>query len=291
MKMNRSVCVLILLSAVPAMTSANTVAIGDPFPGGIRYHLSFWFDQPGVLTAKTGDALPLIGVASDRQDFGGDGLVDEVAVKAWRLPLSPSGVAPGDYGWSLNSRWSIVDLNGLKAQGYNFAQVSVTLQADPTVPEGNGEHLHDLIPALTAWQGIETTVTQGPPSNIWYPNGYSSTNWADWWATDLKQSALAGKVWWAADDSANPVHSVTLTLPWLPLNGSSDFLTLVFGGNRYDHPTQFNFANFKTTVAVQAAVPVPGAGGLLASILAGWVIGSWRRSSQDNPISTSGVEQ
>jgi hypothetical protein len=145
------------------------------------------------------------------------------------------------------------------------------------VPEGDGEHLHDLIPAITAWTGIETSGTQGPPNNTWYPNGNSSTNWSDWWANDLKQSALNGQVWWAADDSSNPSNTVTLHLPWLALGGNDDLLTLAFAGNRYDHPTQFNFANFKTTINVQA-VPLPGTLWLFGStVLALLKIGGWRQ--------------
>jgi hypothetical protein len=244
------------------------VFIGDPNPGGIKYHLNFDFDNPGALSVKTGDVLPTIGIEGDRQDFNNDSQVDEVAVKAWRLPLSPSGAPTDDYGWSLNSRWSVVDLNGLAANGYTHAIVSITLQSDTTVLEGNGEHLHNLIPALTAWKGVENSGTQGPPNNTWYPNGSSSDNWSDWWASDLKQSAQNGQVWWAADDSNNPTNVVTLNLPVMALNGSSDLISLVFAGNRYDHPSQFNFANFKATVSVQA-VPVPAAIWLFGSALAG----------------------
>lgn len=268
---------LLFASLSPTIAYANSVAIGDPYSGGIRYHLNFDFDNPGSLSTKTGDALPLIGATGNRQDFGNNGLVDEVAVKAWRLPLTPSGVPAADYGWSLNSRWSVIDLNGLAAHGYSHAQVSITLQSDATVPEGDGEHLHDLIPAITAWTGIETSGTQGPPNNTWYPNGNSSTNWSDWWANDLKQSALNGQVWWAADDSSNPSNTVTLHLPWLALGGNDDLLTLAFAGNRYDHPTQFNFANFKATINVQA-VPLPGTLWLFGStVLALLKIGGWRQ--------------
>ncbi len=266
----------LFVGLLPSIGHANTASIGDPYSGGIRYHLYFDFDNPGSLSTQTGDVLPLIGTADNRQDFNNDGLVDEVAVKAWRLPLTPSGVPADDYGWSLNSRWSVIDLNGLANNGYSHAQVRITLQADSTVPEGNGEHLHNLIPGITAWTGIETSGTQGPPNNTWYPNGSSSTNWSEWWASDLKQSALNGQVWWAADNSNNPSNTVTLQLPWLTLGGNDDLLTLVFAGNRYDHPTQFNFANFKTTISVQA-VPVPAAFWLFGSSLLGLRLHRTRR--------------
>ena len=240
------------------------VFIGDPNPGGIAYHLNFDFDNPGSLSATTGQSLPTIGNAADRQDFNGDVVVDEVGVKSWRDNIDPAGVPPaGQYGWALNSRWSLIDLNGLAANGYTQAQVTITLQSDATGANGSA----DLIPGVTAWKGQELTNSVGG-SDIWFPNAATSSNWNDWWASDLKQSGLNGQVWSAADDSNNPLHTVTLTLPWLSLNGTNDYLSLNFGGNKFTNPTQFNFANFKATVSVQA-VPLPASIWLFGSAVLG----------------------
>lgn len=259
-----------VLSSAALLLSQNTqsaVFIGDPNAGGIAYHLDFQFNNPGSLSATTGETLATIGAAGDRQDFSGDEQVDEVGVKSWRDSYDPDFGGPlpsGQYGWALNSRWSMIDLNGLAANGYTQAQVSITLQADSTGTNG----LSDLIPGITAWKGLELTnpVTG---TDKWFPNASTSNNWNDWWASDLKQSALNGLVWSAADDSSNPTHSVNLTLPWLALNGSNDFITLNFGGNLIGSPTQFNFANFKATISVQA-VPLPGAVWLFGSAMAGF---------------------
>lgn len=245
------------LTAFAPNAEASTVYLGDPNPGGIRYHLYFAFDTPGTLTAATGQVLPQIGNPADRQDFNDDGLVDEVGLKAWRGVIDPAGPLPPDqYGWSLNSRWSVVDLTGLHANGYAQAQVSIALEANTTPPVATDKV---LIPAITAWTGIETAGTASFTNN-WYPNGISTTNWSDWWATDLAASALAGHVWAAADDSNTPAHTVTLTLPWMALTGTNDYLTLVFGGNDFNQSNPFEFPNFTTRVTVQAApVPVPAA--------------------------------
>jgi hypothetical protein len=259
-----------LLSGIAFFSSPNAqsaVFIGDPNAGGIAYHLDFQFDNPGNLSATTGQTLATIGAAGDRQDFNGDLVVDEVGVKSWRDSYDPDFGGPlpgGQYGWALNSRWSMIDLNGLAANGYTQAQVSITLQADATGTNG----VNDLVPGITAWKGLELTNSV-TGTDKWFPNASTSNNWNDWWASDSKQSALNGLVWSAADDSSNSAHSITLTLPWLALNGSNDFITLNFGGNLIGSPTQFTFANFKATVSVQA-VPLPGAAWLFGSALAGF---------------------
>ncbi|MCP9442304.1 MAG: VPLPA-CTERM sorting domain-containing protein [Nitrospira sp.] len=245
------------LVILPSGAQASTVYLGDPFPGGIRYHLYYSFDHPGTLTAATGQAPLQIGNPADRQDFGSDGLVDEVGLKAWRGLFDPPGpVGSDEYGWSLNSRWSVVDLSGLHANGYAQAQVSITLEANTTPPVATDKV---LIPGITAWTGIETTGTASFTNN-WYPNGISTTNWSDWWATDLAASALAGHVWAAADNTDSPAHTVTLTLPWMTLTGTTDYLTLVFGGNDFNQSNPFEFPNFTAHVTVVASpVPLPAA--------------------------------
>jgi hypothetical protein len=250
------------------------VYLGDPFPGGLRYHLYFDVNAPGTLTATTGQALTQIGNPADRQDFNSDGLVDEVGLKAWRGIIDPSGPVPeGQYGWSLNSRWSVIDLNDLAGGDPTQARVSITLESNTTPPVATDKV---LIPAVTAWKGVETVGTASQANN-WYPNGISSTNWSEWWAADLAAGSLAGQVWAAADDSNNPAHTVTLTLPWMTLSDTDNYLTLAFGGNDFNRSNPFEFPNFTARVSVETApVPLPAAAYLFGSGVAG-LIGLARR--------------
>lgn len=270
---------LVALATLPCIQPALAdVYIGDPIPGGIAYHLDFVFNNLGTLSATTGQTLTPIGNLADAQDFNGDLKVDEVGVKSWRDNIDPDFAGPipaSQYGWALNSRWIMLDLNPLQNQGYSQVKVNVTLQADATGANGTA----DLISAFTVWQGLELTnpVTT---TDKWYPNASTSNNWSDWWATNLKASAQVGQVWWAADDTNNPTHSISLELPTQTLAGSNNYLTLVFGGNNFG-PTQFTFANFKATVSVEA-VPIPGAVWLFMSSLGGIAMAARRKSLAQN---------
>lgn len=83
----------ILLAGIsPAF--ANTVFIGDPTSGGVRYHLGYQFDTPGTLSARTGQSLPInTNPANQHVDAGSNGLVDTIASKSHYDQIRLGGTA------------------------------------------------------------------------------------------------------------------------------------------------------------------------------------------------------
>jgi hypothetical protein len=72
-----------LILAIPSIGTANTVVIGDPTTGGVRYHLTYDMDNPGTISANTGQALTVQGAAGAHTDSGSNGLVDTIASKSF----------------------------------------------------------------------------------------------------------------------------------------------------------------------------------------------------------------
>ncbi|MCP9468698.1 MAG: VPLPA-CTERM sorting domain-containing protein [Nitrospira sp.] len=266
---------LSLVSAGPAL--ANTVSIGDPTSGGVRYHLWYQFDNPGTLSARTGQALP-INTNPDNQhvDAGSDGLVDTIASKSHYDQIRLGGTAsspiePGIYGWTHTSRWALVDLNPLYANGHTVVDVSITLGRYDDGTAGR----EDLIPGLTVWLGKED-------AGNWlhtYVNGINSANWGAWngdppcapagtcsYFPTLAQAGLAGHVWAEGDDHTNPTGTATVVIDDLVLNpGGNNYLTIVLGG-RADLTSTGAAKNFIASVSV---VPLPAAAWLFGAGLVG----------------------
>lgn len=266
-----------LMLSVPSLGAANTVYIGDPTVGGVRYHLTYDMDNLGSVSANTGQALT-VQSAGQHVDSGSNGLVDTIASKSFhdlgRLGgTSASPIYPGTYGWAHTSRWSLIDLNGLYDAGHTNVQLTVTLE------DFNGT---GLIPGFALWQGKEDLGNWSSR----YVNGINSTNWSDWngggacapagtcsYYPTLAQAGLAGNVWAAADDRANPTGTATVTLHTTLTAGNNNYFTLVKGGNA-DLASTGAARDFQATVSV---VPVPAAIWLFGSGLAG-LVGLARRT-------------
>jgi hypothetical protein len=256
-----------LILAIPSIGTANTVYIGDPTDGGVRYHLTYAFDNTGALSAATGQSLAIQGTGT-RIDSNSDGIVDTIASKSYHdLGTLGSGIVPGTYGWTHTSRWSLIDLNGLYDAGHTNVQLSVTLEAF----NNSG-----LIPGFALWQGKEDAGNWSSR----YVNGIDSTNWSDWngggacapagtcsYFPTLAQAGLAGNVWAVADDRTNPTGLATVVLNALLAEGGNNYFTLVMGGNADLASTGVAQA-FQATVSV-APVPVPAAVYLFGSGLIG----------------------
>lgn len=271
-----------LALSVPSLGAANTVYIGDPTNGGVRYHLTYDMNNPGTVSANTGQALTVQGAAGAHTDSGANGLVDTIASKSFhdlgRLGgTASSPIYPGTYGWSHTSRWSVIDLNGLYDAGHTNVQLSVTLE------DFNGT---GLIPGLALWQGKEDLGNYASR----YVNGVDSTNWDHWngggdcapaetcsYFPTLAQAGLDGKVWATADDRNNPTGLATITLNTILTAGGNNYFTFVMGGNA-DLSSTGVAKDFKATVSV-APVPVPAAVYLFGSGLIG-LAGLARRRMQ-----------
>ncbi len=264
-------CVIVLTAlvlSVPSIGAANTVYIGDPTTGGVRYHLTYDMDSPGTASAQTGQALTVQGTTSAHTDSGGNGLVDTIASKSFHdLGNLATGIYPGTYGWAHTSRWSVIDLNGLYDAGHTNVQLTVTLQ------DSNGT---GLIPGVTVWQGKEDLGNYSSR----YVNGIDSTNWDQWnggglcapagtcsYYPTLAQAGLGGNVWAAADSQTSPTGTATVSLNTILTAGNNNYFTFVMGGNA---PLSSTGAarNFQATVSV-APVPVPAAIYLFGSGLIG----------------------
>lgn len=106
------------LAVLASGVEASTVYLGNPSPGGLRYHLYVSFDHAGTLTVTTGQALPQIGDPADRQDFNSDDLVDEVGLNAWRGGIDPTGWSQrGSAAGRSTLAGRVADLTGLHTNG------------------------------------------------------------------------------------------------------------------------------------------------------------------------------
>lgn len=271
MRTQLSLFALTALLSVPSIGAANTVYIGDPTTGGVRYHLTYEMNSPGSVSAQTGQALAVLG-AGQHVDSGSNGLVDTIASKSFhdlgRLGgTSSNPIYPGTYGWSHTSRWGLIDLNSLYDAGHTSVQLSVTLE------DLNGT---GLIPGFALWQAKEDAGNWSSR----YVNGINSTNWDHWngggdcapagtcsYYPTLAQAGLDGKVWAVADDRDNPTGLATVTLHTILTGGGNNYFTLVMGGNA-DLASTGAARDFRATVSV-APVPVPAAVYLFGSGLIG----------------------
>ncbi|MCP9439500.1 MAG: VPLPA-CTERM sorting domain-containing protein [Nitrospira sp.] len=276
---------ILLAGAHPAF--ANTVYIGDPTEGGVRYHLWYQFNNPGTLSANTGQALPINTNPSNQHvDAGTNGLVDTIASKSHYDQIRLGGTAdspiyPGIYGWTHTSRWALVDLNPLYDNGHTQVDVSITLGRYDDGTEGR----EDLVPGLTVWLGKED-------AGNWlhtYVNGLDSANWDAWngggdcapagtcsYFPTLAQAGLNGNVWATGDDYTNPTGAATVLINGLALGpGGNNYLTVVLGG-RADLTSTGAAKNFIASVSV---VPIPAAVWLFGAGLTG-LVGIARRRMQ-----------
>ncbi len=269
-----SVMGLSLLGAGPSF--ANTIFIGDPYPGGVRYHLQYQFTTPGTLTTWTNQSHLVVGTSGNYVDAGNNGLVDTLASKSHYDQIRLGGtaanpIAPGIYGWTHTSRWALIDLNPLYANGHTVVDVNITLGRYDDGTAGR----EDLIPGLTVWLGREDL---GNWSHT-YVNGIDSANWNEWngggvcapagtcsYFPTLAQAGLNGQVWAAGDDYANPTGMASVLINDLVLNpGGNNYLTVVLGG-RADLASTGAAKNFIASVSV---VPLPAAAWLFGAGLVG----------------------
>ncbi|MCP9451522.1 MAG: VPLPA-CTERM sorting domain-containing protein [Nitrospira sp.] len=268
-----SVLGISLLSTGPVF--ANTIYIGDPTTGGVRYHLWYQFNNLGTLTTWTGNSHP-VNSAGQHTDAGSNGLVDTIASKSHYDQIRLGGTAsspiePGIYGWTHTSRWALIDLNPLYANGHTVVDVNIALGRYDDGTAGR----EDLIPGLTVWLGKEDL---GNWSHT-YVNGINSTNWGAWngdppcapagtcsYFPTLAQAGLAGHVWADGDDHTSPTGTASVFINDLVLGpGGNNYLTVVLGG-RADLASTGAAKNFIASVSV---VPLPAAAWLFGAGLVG----------------------
>ena len=189
--------------------------------------------------------------------------VPHVTSMSWCDPAAnPSNPGNTDfaqcYGDANNSKWFIVDLNGLYKAGLQKVTVTVTTQRfdDGVAAEtDDGDHAlpgdDDLVPALTVFRGRQDAGAHGG----WYPNRFQQKRL---WAWNLAPFDPPGKAkrGYATAFGTTKANSATVTGPYALKGGNQNYLTVGVGGDaRHESASSAHAVNFKLTVAVYAQDP------------------------------------
>lgn len=225
---------------------SEVMYLGESDGVGVNYHVSMHFHNSDVATVATGEVLPTLDPAVTNA-------VGAIKSKSWNdlywdaetvdTPITDSNgdgtLDTGDgvldatdgmahsYGWFHSSKWVLVELDHLRAQGYKSARVIATLLpyndgvADEADANGNPLDDDHLVPALTAWRGI----CDMSPASHWYPNTFQTTE-GPWWAEEIRDYGLSA----ASGTPMAPKASFEVNLP-LSKNARMNNITLAVGGN------------------------------------------------------------
>ncbi|WP_041360682.1 hypothetical protein [Methylococcus capsulatus] len=240
------------LGLVCAATPAEAVEI---VPGdGITYAAKFVFQKKdtkagaSALSVYSGQTIDTPG------DGGSPASIPTTKSMAWCDPATnpPAGAVPGTcYGWAMHSKWFLIDLSGLKAQG--LSKLNVTINAKRYI--GSDPAKSDLIPALTVWRGNQN---QGPHLH-WYPSQFQTTPpfWG-WLLTPWTSKTNPG---YMSAYGVGPQTVASVSGPLTLKGRKEDWLTVAVGGDaKHGDASQKHDVYFQLEVDVKQASSGGGGG-------------------------------
>ncbi|QXP88738.1 hypothetical protein [Methylococcus capsulatus] len=240
------------LGLVCAATPAGAVEI---VPGdGITYAAKFVFQKKdtkagaSALSVYSGQTIDTPG------DGGSPASIPTTKSMAWCDPATnpPAGAVPGTcYGWAMHSKWFLIDLSGLKAQG--LSKLNVTINAKRYI--GSDPAKSDLIPALTVWRGNQN---QGPHLH-WYPSQFQTTPpfWG-WLLTPWTSKTNPG---YMSAYGVGPQTVASVSGPLTLKGRKEDWLTVAVGGDaKHGDASQKHDVYFQLEVDVKQASSGGGGG-------------------------------
>lgn len=223
-----------------------------------------------VTTVKTGDDITHKRQRADAAKNGNTQVMPKLKSMSWcddgvKSLMSSTPESGKCYGWSMHSRWIVLDLNALKKAGLTNVWVSITAKKydDGTASEvdSTGKSLpsdDDLVPALTVFQGRQD---EGVHLH-WFPSQFQQMSdfWA-WKLTPFTGGATQSTGWSTAYmasgslDSANVMGRVKLKAD------GQNYLTVAVGGDaKHATAAEKHDVNFQLDVVVSKTKPSSGGG-------------------------------
>jgi hypothetical protein len=217
------------------------------------------------VAMKTGDAITHPRQAADAAKNGNTQVVPTLKSMSWcdtdgvKSLMSSAADTSKCYGWSMHSRWVVLDFNALQKAGTTSVWVSMTAKRfndnDAVATDD------DLVPALTVFQGRQDLGVH----LHWYPSVLQDmANFWAWKLTPFTGGATKSNGWSTAYmappqtsmDSAN----VTGRLKLKP--GGQNYLTVVVGGDaKHATAAEKHDVNFELDVALSRKAPKSTGGG------------------------------
>lgn len=256
---NIKLCILLV-----CLTFSSTILAAETLAGyGILYDAQLVFTnedaKPGgkILSVKSGDILlPAAQKNSNITPY----LIPRVKSSGWCDPSANPNTLTKEYencfGWSMYSRWFLIDLS--KVSSTVWVQINVSRYKD------NDSDLtdDDLIPAMTIWRGKQSQGKFGD----WYPNQFqgfdnfgkplNNDKFKPFWAWTLSPlSNISTNASWSSALESSNQKSVTIIQKVVNKTGDQDYLTIALsgddqlGGNLHD-------VNFQLNVRISSKYPV-----------------------------------
>lgn len=223
-------------------------------------------------TLKTGDNITHPDQAADAAKNSLTQIVPTLKSMSWcdtdnvkTLMADAGGVdASKCYGWSMHSRWVVLDLNALQKGGMGNVWVSITAKR---YDNGDGVATEDdLVPALSVFEGRQDAGIH----LHWYPSQLQTSPkfWA-WKLAPFNSKASQSNGWATAYLAQGSLDSANVTGKFKLRPGGQNYLSVAVGGDAKD-PDNKHDVNFLLEVAVSKKKPASasnsgsngGAGGI-----------------------------
>lgn len=238
----KKIATALLMGMICAANPASAVEIEPSY--GIAYAAKLVFNKGDTKTD-----VPALSIHSGQSitnpSTAASGTIPLTKSMAWCDDATnpPAGSIPDTcYGWGMHSKWFLIDLSALKAQGLSKVSVSIDVKryigAEPAKS--------DMIPALTVWRGNQNL---GPLLH-WYPSQFQAT--PPWWGwllspwTDKTNPGYMSAYGVGAQTVANVNGEFKLK------GGSQDYLTVAVGGDaKHTDPSLKHEVYFELVVDVK----------------------------------------
>lgn len=215
-----------------------------------------------LTVVKTGDALTHPRQAADAAKNGNTQVMPTLKSMSWcddgvKSLMSSTPESGKCYGWSMHSRWIVLDFNALQKAGLTNVWVSMTAKR---YDDNDGVTTDDdLVPALTVFQGRQDVGIH----LHWFPSQLQQM--ADFWAWKLKPFAggtTQSTGWSTAYMASGSLDSANVTGRLKLAPGGQNYLTLVVGGDaKHATAAEKHDVNFQLDVKLSKTKPSSGGGG------------------------------
>lgn len=251
-----SIIFLILLISNSSYAAETLAGYGILYDAQLIFNNDDAKPSGKVLSIKSGDVLlPSVQQKSNITPY----LIPKVKSLGWCDPLANPNTRTTDfnncYGWSMYSRWFLVDLS--KVSGTVWVQINVARYNN----NDNDLTDDDLVPAMTVWRGKQSQGKFGD----WYPNQFqgfdangkplSNDSFKPFWAWTLTPLSLVStNPSWASAVKSSTKKSVTMIQKVVNKPGDQDYLTIALSGDEHVSGALHD-ANFQLNVRISTKYP------------------------------------
>lgn len=212
------------------------------------------------VVVKTGDNLTHPRQAADATKNGNTQVMPTLKSMSWcdtagvSALMSSTADTSKCYGWSMHSRWIVLDFNALQKAGLTNVWVSMTAKRYNDNDAVSTDD--DLVPALTVFQGRQDLGVH----LHWFPSQFQDmANFWAWKLTPFTGGTTKSNGWATAYMASGSLDNANVTGRLKLKPGGQNYLTLVVGGDAKD-PSNKHDVNFELDVALSKNAPKTSGG-------------------------------